>query len=102
MDPLALREAQIFERVSRLLVEALGIEPKLVTPQATIMDDLNAESIDLLDLRFRIERAFGIRITAEDLAAAFQGATNASQFRTLFTVASLCKYIGSRLEPDGA
>ena len=98
---MILTETEVYERVASVLSDALAIRPEEITPGASIMDDLNAESIDLLDLRFRVERAFGIRITAEDLAAAFQGATDVSQFRAAFTVQSLCDYIAYRLRKDG-
>ena len=92
---------EILERVRRLLVDALSVDPAEVRPEARIMDDLNAESIDLLDLRFRIEKAFGLRITAEDLARAFRGTVTASEFRARFTVGALCEYLGGRLEAPG-
>ncbi len=98
---MILTEAEVFERVASVLADALALNTQAITPEASIMDDLNAESIDLLDLRFRVERAFGIRITAEDLAAAFQGATDVSQFRAAFTVQALCEYISFRLQRDG-
>lgn len=94
-------EEQVLARVRGILVEALSVGPGDVVPEARIMDDLYAESIDLLDLRFRLEREFGIRITAEDLAEAFQGATDAADFRRMFTVGSLCGYIARRMEPPG-
>jgi acyl carrier protein len=87
--------------VRRILVDALCLSPEEIVPRARIMDDLQAESIDLLDLRFRLEREFGIRITADHLAHAFQGTTDAADFRRMFTVESLCAYIASRLRnPD--
>ena len=44
------------------VVEALGVDEADITPGARIMDDLGAESIDFLDIVFRLEKAFGIKI----------------------------------------
>jgi acyl carrier protein len=65
---------EIFERVKDVLVEALSVEEEDVTPDAVIRDDLGAESIDFLDIQFRLEKEFGIKIPKgemmpEDLAA---------------------------------
>jgi acyl carrier protein len=92
---------EILAAVRRILADALSLSPEEVVPEARIMDDLQAESIDLLDLRFRLEREFGIQITSSHLAEAFQGASNAVDFRRMFTVESLCAYIAYRLgKPD--
>lgn len=95
-------EEEILERVRQLLVETLAVPRDAVTPEARIMDDLAAESIDLLDMRFRIEREFGFRMTAEDLRSAFAGADTADKFRSLFTVGALCRYVAHRLNAPGA
>src|SRR5438309_7136329 len=53
---------EIFEKVQSTLVDALGVDEDDVTPDATLFKDLGAESIDLLDIVFRLERNFGIKI----------------------------------------
>lgn len=53
---------EVFEKVQGVLVEALGVDDDEVTPQATLTGDLGAESIDFLDIQFRLEKAFGIKI----------------------------------------
>src|SRR3954467_15882598 len=52
---------EIIEKVRSTLVDALGVDEDDVTPDATLFKDLGAESIDLLDIVFRLERNFGIR-----------------------------------------
>jgi acyl carrier protein len=52
----------IYKKVQTVLVDALGVDEDEVTPQAVIRDDLGAESIDFLDIIFRLEKAFGIKI----------------------------------------
>ncbi len=58
---------EIFEKVQHALCDALGVEPDEVTPEATMVGDLGAESIDFLDIVFKLEKAFGINIPREEL-----------------------------------
>jgi acyl carrier protein len=53
---------EIFKKVQEVLVDALGVDEEEVTPTAVVRDDLGAESIDFLDIMFRLEKAFGIKI----------------------------------------
>src|SRR5438034_7242606 len=53
---------EIYKKVQAVLVDALGVDEDEVTPNAVIRDDLGAESIDFLDIMFRLEKAFGIKI----------------------------------------
>ena len=55
-------EKEIFEKVRECIVEALGVDEEDVAPSATLFDDLGAESLDLLDIVFRLEKTFGIKI----------------------------------------
>ncbi|MBX3421078.1 MAG: acyl carrier protein [Pirellulaceae bacterium] len=58
---------EVFEKVQAALVDALGVDDDEVTPQATMVGDLGAESIDFLDIVFKLEKAFGIVIPREEL-----------------------------------
>ena len=58
---------EIHTRVVSILVEALGVDEDDVTPSATLQGDLGAESIDFLDIVFRLEREFGIKIPRGEL-----------------------------------
>jgi len=53
---------ETFSKVQEVLVEALGVEDDEVTAEATMINDLGAESIDFLDIVFKLEQAFGISI----------------------------------------
>jgi len=66
---------EIYEKVSATLVEALNVDEDEVTPEATLQGDLGAESIDFLDIVFRLEREFGIKIPRGELfpESIFQG-----------------------------
>lgn len=59
--------------VQRAAAEGLGLELEEVTSDATLLGDLGAESIDLLDVLFRVERESGVKITADDIADRLQG-----------------------------
>jgi acyl carrier protein len=58
---------EIFEKVKSALVDALGVDEEDVAPAATMVGDLGAESIDFLDIVFRLEKAFGIKISRGEL-----------------------------------
>ncbi|MEM9354278.1 MAG: acyl carrier protein [Planctomycetota bacterium] len=60
-------EQEIFEKVREALVDALGVDDEDVTPEATLQGDLDAESIDFLDIVFRLEKAFDIKIERGEL-----------------------------------
>ena len=60
-------EQGIYARVSATLVEALNVDEEDVTPSATLQGDLGAESIDFLDIVFRLEREFGVKIPRSEL-----------------------------------
>jgi acyl carrier protein len=64
---MAMTRDQIFQEVQGVLVDALGVDEDEVTPDVTLMADLGAESIDFLDIVFRMEKAFGIKIPREEL-----------------------------------
>jgi len=55
---MAISRDEIFKKVQDVLVNALGVDQEEVTPQATLRGDLGAESIDFLDIVFRLEKAF--------------------------------------------
>ena len=54
-------DKEIYEQVKEAVVEALGVEEEEVNPNAVLFDDLGAESLDLLDIVFRLEKTFNIK-----------------------------------------
>jgi acyl carrier protein len=58
---------EIFTKVSATLVEALNVDEEDIKPTSTLQGDLGAESIDFLDIVFRLEREFGIKIPRGEL-----------------------------------
>src|SRR3954471_21079281 len=66
MERLMTRD-EIYKKVQAVLVDALGVDEDEVTPDSVIRDDLGAESIDFLDIMFRLEKTFGIKIPKGEL-----------------------------------
>ncbi len=64
---MAKTRDEIKEQITEVLEDALGVDADEVTPQSTLMADLGAESIDFLDIVFRLEKAFDIKIGREEL-----------------------------------
>ena len=59
--------AEILEKVQLTLVDALGVDDDEATPEATLVGDLGAESIDFLDIVFRLEKTFDIKVPKGEL-----------------------------------
>jgi len=72
--------ADVDSAVKEAVVEALALDEDEVTPESTLMDDLGAESIDLLDILFRIEKSTGVKIEASDLGDYIQGGIPDDEF----------------------
>ena len=68
-------QEEIFTKVSATLVEALNVDEEEIKPASTLQGDLGAESIDFLDIVFRLEREFAIKIPRGELfpESIFQG-----------------------------
>jgi len=62
-----MSQDEIFTKVRSVLVDALGVDDEEVTSTARLTTDLHAESIDFLDIVFRIEKAFGFKIGQGEL-----------------------------------
>src|SRR6266508_3023965 len=60
-------QEEIYSKVSATLVEALNVEEDEISPTSTLQGDLGAESIDFLDIVFRLEREFNIKIPRGEL-----------------------------------
>ena len=70
-----MTQEDIYKKVSNTLVEALNVDEEEIQPTSTLQGDLGAESIDFLDIVFRLEREFGIKIPRGELfpESIFQG-----------------------------
>jgi acyl carrier protein len=64
---MAMSHDEIYTKVKDVLVDALAVDDDEVTPEAKLVPDLGAESIDFLDIVFRLEKAFGIKIDQNEI-----------------------------------
>src|SRR5471032_2559271 len=67
MATMSMPREEVYKKVQGVLVDALGVDDDEVTPKATLVGDLGAESIDFLDIVFRLEKAFNIKIERGEL-----------------------------------
>ncbi len=58
--------ATIYDRLKTIVTEQLGVDEEEITPQASFVDDLNADSLDLVELIMSLEEEFGLEISDED------------------------------------
>jgi acyl carrier protein len=77
---MALTQEELDTAVRDAIVAALGLDADEVKPDATLLGELGAESIDLLDILFRLERKLGTKIQAADLSAYVQGGIPDEEF----------------------
>jgi acyl carrier protein len=68
-----------FERLKKIIVEQLGVDEEEVTMQASFVEDLNADSLDLVELIMSLEEEFGMEISDED-AEKIQQVSDAVEF----------------------
>ena len=58
--------ASTYDRLKKIVVEQLGVDEEEVKPEASFVDDLNADSLDLVELIMSLEEEFGMEISDED------------------------------------
>jgi acyl carrier protein len=61
-----MNQDELFEQVKAIIVEQLGVDPEKVTPDATFREDLEADSLDLVELIMTFEEQFGGEISDEE------------------------------------
>ena len=74
-----MTDGTTFERLKKIIVEQLGVDEEEVTPQASFVEDLNADSLDLVELIMSLEEEFGMEISDED-AEKIQKVSDAFEF----------------------
>lgn len=61
-----MTDGTTYDRLKKIIVEQLGVDEEEVTPQASFVEDLNADSLDLVELIMSLEEEFGMEISDED------------------------------------
>lgn len=79
-----MAEQTTFERIKAIIVELLGVDPAKVTPEARFREDLEADSLDLVELIMEFEEKFGAEISDEDA-------------QKITTVGQAVEYVGTRM-----
>ena len=72
--------AAIYPKVAETMADALGRDLEEIKPNASLIDDLGAESIDFLDIVFRLERAFKVKIPRGKIVEEARGELSESEF----------------------
>ena len=58
---------EIFNQVKELMIEHLGVDEESIVPEATLMDNLGADSLDLVELSMSLEEKYDVTIDDEDI-----------------------------------
>ena len=74
-----MTDGTTFERLKKIIVEQLGVDEEEVTPTASFVEDLNADSLDLVEVIMSLEEEFGMEISDED-AERIQKVSDAVEF----------------------
>ncbi|MGI8829991.1 MAG: acyl carrier protein [Candidatus Limnocylindria bacterium] len=61
-----MTDGTTYDRLKKIIVEQLGVDEEEVTPTASFVEDLNADSLDLVELIMSLEEEFGMEISDED------------------------------------
>lgn len=93
----ALSEQRIFETIAGIIAEALVVARESVQADTKLFLDLQVESIDVVDVRFRMEQAFGIRIDQQELFSSLGENLSDAEVAEAFTVGYLTGYVKERL-----
>ena len=63
---MAASQEEVYERIKEVLTEQLGVEESEITVEASFQEDLDADSLDLVELIMELEDQFGIKISDDD------------------------------------
>ena len=83
-----MADKSIEEKVKDIIVEQLGVNPEQVTPEASFIEDLGADSLDIVELVMAFEEEFGVEVPDEDA-------------EKLQTVGDVIRYIEERAKQQG-
>ena len=73
------------EKIHGIIADQLGVDSKELSPEASLLDDLGADSLDVVELVMALEEAFSIEVPDEDA-------------ENIRSIADICEYVGARAE----
>jgi acyl carrier protein len=90
-------DEEVFDILAGIIHEALRVPRASIVPEARVFTDYGAESLDILDIRFRIEEAFGFKIQTGEILRSIEPDLTADEIKERFTVGSIASFIRQRL-----
>lgn len=96
----SLSQEEIYDGVVECVAEALRVKPDEVLPDSNVYFHLGAESIDVLDIRFRLEKRFKIKIREGEILESLGDESELEELQKLFTVARTVDFIKAKLENE--
>lgn len=97
MNNQTITKKSINSKLISIISYALRLNPENVKPESKIFKDLNAESLDILDIRFSIEQEFGVKVADHEFANTIGNGLSSTEFLEKFTVESIVDFIKNRL-----
>jgi acyl carrier protein len=89
---------EVYVKIVTEIAEALEVDTAEIDPDSRLFLDLDAESIDILDIRFRIEHAFGFKISQETLIQSLGKELSADEIQEKLTVKSIVAFVAEQLK----
>ena len=93
-----LIEHNILGDVTKMVVEALQVDKADAVPNARLILDLGAESIDFIDIRFRLEQKYDMLVDEGDIIASIGKDLDADEIAERFTIQSIVDFVHKRLD----
>lgn len=83
----------VFAALARIVGDAMRVDAATLTPQTNLIFDLGAESLDLVDIRFRMEEAFGFQIDQRAFVVAIAGDVPGGDVSTMLTLQRVVEFV---------
>jgi acyl carrier protein len=90
-------ESSVYGIIVRNIAEALLAPPAKIVPSARLLTDLDAESIDIADIRFRLEHELNLKIDHRGMIESLGTNLSAEEFDNRFTVQFICDHVMRKL-----
>jgi acyl carrier protein len=92
-----ISDTDIFTGIVAIVASALRVKPEQIVPSSRLFKDLNAESLDIVDIRFQIEHTFGFKIDQGEIYQALGRELTADELHEKLTVVSIVDFVKYRL-----